>query len=223
MIMLITYLFYHSLWAVVLFLPMLLPYIKWWEYQQELKKKSEFQLQFRDYLQALMAALRTGYALENAISEGKRDLRQQYEDDARIIQDIGMIEGLLSMNIPIEQAWKEWANELNIEVLSQFTTVFMIAKKSGGDSIAIIQNAISNICETVEIEMEISVILAGKKMEFYIMSFVPLGIILYMKLCFSQFMGVLYGNAFGIILMTICLGIYVLAFWWGNKMIQIEV
>ncbi len=208
---------------MVLFLPLLYPYIRIWETRQERRLKEEFQIQFRDYLQALASALSTGYALENAMKEARKDLGQQYDCSVRIMKDTKMMEHLLEMNMPVEQIWQEWSTQVQMEVMTQFVTVFIVAKRSGGDSITLIKNAIGTICETLEVENEIRVILAGKRMEFYIMSFVPLGILAYMKLCFTEFMSVLYGNTFGIILMTVCLGVYGVAIMWGNRILQIEV
>lgn len=197
--------------------------MKKWEYQQEIKFKSRFELQFRDYLQALEAALSTGYALENAMREARKDLKSQYDKSTRIMKDTAKMERLLEMNMSTEQIWLEWSRNTDIEVLQQFTTVFMVAKKSGGDSVAIIKKSIYNICEKLEMQRELQVLLAGKRYEFYIMSAVPLGIIFYMKLAFGEFMSVLYQNLFGIVFMSICLGIYICAFLWGRKIIEIEV
>lgn len=55
------------------------------------------------------------------------------------------------------------------------------------------------------------------------MSLMPAGIILYLQLTSPGFLQVLYGNAFGIFAMTVCLGIYILSYWMGKKIVDIEV
>lgn len=99
----------------------------------------------------------------------------------------------------------------------------MVAKKSGGDSVQIIRKAISNLCSKIEVEQDIQVGLAAKRLEFKIMSCVPLGILLYMRISFKEFMDVLYGNPLGVSIMTTCLCIYVVALIWGNKIVKVEV
>ena len=64
---------------------------------------------------------------------------------------------------------------------------------------------------------------AAKKYEFQIMSMVPYGIIAYMSLSFSDFMEELYGNVTGIGVMTLCLGIYVGAYYLGVRLLRIDV
>ena len=46
---------------------------------------------------------------------------------------------------------------------------------------------------------------------------------LYLKLTSPGFLGVLYGNPFGIAAMTLCLGIYGFSYWLGRKIVDIEV
>ena len=65
--------------------------------------------------------------------------------------------------------------------------------------------------------------IASKKLEFDIMCAVPFVIILYMKLTFGEFLSVLYGNAVGMIIMTVCLCVYLAAYRIGRKIIRIEV
>jgi len=55
------------------------------------------------------------------------------------------------------------------------------------------------------------------------MSLMPAGIILYLKLTSPGFLSVLYGNLFGMCAMTLCLGIYVLSYWLGRRIVDIEV
>ena len=65
--------------------------------------------------------------------------------------------------------------------------------------------------------------LAAKKLEFDIMCVIPLGIILYMKLTFREFIGMLYGSLTGAAVMSLCLLLYLAAYRLGKKIIKIEV
>ena len=74
-----------------------------------------------------------------------------------------------------------------------------------------------------DVKKEIEATLAAKKSEQLIMSLMPAGIILYMRLTSPGFLDVLYGNPFGICAMTVCLGIYAGAYWMGRRIVDIEV
>lgn len=77
--------------------------------------------------------------------------------------------------------------------------------------------------DKIEVKKEIEATLAAKKSEQMIMSLMPAGIILYLQLTSPGFLQVLYGNAFGVCAMTACLGIYILSYWLGKKIVDIEV
>ena len=74
-----------------------------------------------------------------------------------------------------------------------------------------------------EVKKEIEATVAAKKMEQVIMSMMPFGIILYMQLTSPGFLQILYGNVFGAVTMSLCLGIYFLAYWMGCRIVDIEV
>ena len=66
-------------------------------------------------------------------------------------------------------------------------------------------------------------IISAKKMEFRIMTVIPLGMIVYLRISFPEFFKVLYGNALGVLIMTICLGVYAVSYEAGKRMVEIEV
>ena len=127
------------------------------------------------------------------------------------------------MNLTVEQVLWEFAERVQQEDARDFVTVFSVAKRTGGDSIAILKDTIRMIGEKMEVEREIQTILTAKKLEFQVMCVIPLGMVLYMRTAFPEFLSVLYGNAAGVMFMTVCLAIYGLAYQIGKKMIQIDV
>lgn len=129
----------------------------------------------------------------------------------------------LDMNLSAEQVWKEFAERIRQEDVEHFVVVFSTVKKSGGDSISVLKETAKMIGEKIETEREIQTMLAAKKLEFQIMCVLPLGMALYMRLTFSEFMSVLYGTIPGVTVMSICLGIYIAAYSLGRRMVQIEV
>ena len=171
----------------------------------------------------LYRALNTGYSVENAFYETQKELKIQYPEEARISRELLLITRKLRMHIPVEQVLEEFAERVPSEDVKSFVTVFVTAKKSGGDMIGIIRNTTSQIGDKIEVKREIDTLLAAKKYEFQIMSMVPYGIIAYMSLSFSDFMEELYGNVTGIGVMTLCLGIYVGAYYLGVRLLRIDV
>ena len=174
--------------------------------QAEEKGKRRFERQFQDALQSLEAQLNVGYSMENAIKEVQRDLQIIYDRHTLIVREFTYMVRQLNLNVTAEAAWKDFAARVALPEVDTFVTVFSLAKRSGGDSILIIKNAVRQLGDKAEVKREIDTVIAAKKMEFQIMSVIPLGIIGYMRLSFPEFMAGLYGNLPGAAFMSICLG-----------------
>lgn len=219
----VSYLFYDSIIMVLVLSPFLLYYMKSWIKNRIKKSKEEFTKQFKESILLLSSALSVGYSVENAIKGTERDLRMLYSKEERIVKEYTYMGYQLNMNIPAEQVLAEFAERVQTEDVDTFVEVFSSAKRSGGDSIAIIRNTVKMISEKIEVSREIELLLAAKKLEFKVMTAVPFVIILYMKLSFPEFMEVLYGNIAGICIMSCCLSCYGAAWQMGKKIIRIEV
>lgn len=219
----LAYLFYNTWIAAIFMIPVSIFYFHQWREDACRKKEQEFREQFQNGMQTLASALKTGYSVENAIRETKKDLQTLYPEDSRIRKEFSRMIHELDMNFTAEQVLKEMAGRVHQEDVENFVTVFATAKRTGGDSIAILKNAVKVIGDKIEVEREIQTLLSAKKLEFHVMCIIPLGMVLYMRMAFPEFLSVLYGGLPGILLMTVCLGVYAFAWRLGTKMIQIEV
>ena len=219
----IAYLYYESVWAFLLFLPGVFFYLRHWEAECIEKKKKEFALQFQEAIRSLGASLHVGYSLENAIKETKKDISILYNEQTAIRRELDYMIRQIYLQIPMEQILGEWAERVDQEDLRSFVNVFVTAKKSGGDSLAVIRDSITQIRDKMEMQREIDTILAARKYEFKVMAVIPFGIIAYMKISFPEFMDVLYGNVIGAGVMSVCLGVYLAAYYLGEKIVNIEI
>lgn len=220
---LIVYVFYESFVMAPLLLPVWFLYMRDWLTDMVKKKEQQFRIQFRDSIQELSAVLKAGYSVENAIREVSRELIPLYDKDARIRKEYDRMTHQLDMKMPVADILEQFAGRTGQEDVEDFVNVFAAAKKSGGDSITIIRNAVRIISGKIDTEKEIQTMIASKKLEFEIMCAVPFVIILYMKLTFGEFLSVLYGNPAGTVIMTVCLCVYIAAYSIGRKIIRIEV
>lgn len=217
------WLYYHTMWAVLPLLPAGIWFYKMQKKACVRKKQQVFLLEFKEMIQSLAAGLHTGYAVENAFRETQKELQMIYQEDTVIAKELAVMVRKLRLQMPVEQVLEEFAMRVNVEDVHNFSVVFTAAKKSGGDMIAIIRDTAAQISGKIEVKREIDTLLAAKKYEYKVMSVIPYTIIAYMSLSFPEFMSYLYGNALGIGVMSICLGIYAGAYALGAKMVDIEV
>lgn len=219
----ISYLFYGNLYWAILFSPYLIWYIKSWEKHTIKKKKEQFRLQFKEAIQSLAAALGVGYSVENALKETVKDLSGLYKKDDVILKECSYMIRQLQMNVPIETSMQEFAQRTGEEDVQTFVTVFCMAKRSGGDTMEIIRSVVRQMGDKIDVEREIETILTAKKLELRILTIVPLGMVAYLKWSFPELTRILYGNTLGVVVMSVCLIIYVIAYELGKRMVEIEV
>lgn len=217
------WLYYRSLWAGILLFPMWIWHWRLMVREEYRKKESDFAQQFKEAILTLSSSLNTGYSVENAFRETQKEMRLIYPEKARISKELQIIVRQLRLQVTVEQVLEEFAGRVELEDLRSFASVFISAKRSGGDMLAIIKDTAGQISDKIDVKREIDTILAAKQYEFRVMSAVPYVIIGYMSFSFPEFMDSLYGNAAGTGVMTVCLMVYIGAYYLGLRIIRIEV
>lgn len=217
------YLFYRS-WLVAWMMP---PFF-WFACRRERERKSKarrraLELQFKEGITFLLAGLEAGYSVENAFGDASRELGKTYREETDLEREFRFICQGIRLNESLESMLFDLAMRSGLEDVRSFAEVFEIARKKGGDLIAILKASIGTLQEKMEVRREIDALLAGKKLEQGIMSLVPPGILLYVNLTSPEFLSGLYGNAVGVLVMSGCLVTYGLSIVWGKRIVEVEV
>ena len=129
----------------------------------------------------------------------------------------------IGIGMSAEAIFREFAMRSAVEDIDTFASVFSIAKRTGGDMVAIIKETSDSIAGKLDTRSEIAVLISSKRLEQNIMTMIPIGIILYIDLTSGGLLDPLYGNLTGILIMSVCLCIYGAAVMLGRKLIRIEV
>lgn len=219
----ISYLFYRSYVAFLIFLPIVFLYVKRKREALNQRRREHVLQQFKDGIQALLAALEAGYSLENAFLEACKDLKQLYDPEIEIIEEFQLIIKGIRMNQNVEELLQDFSLRSGMEDIQSFAEIFTIAKRKGGNLLLIIRSTVQIICEKAEVQQEIQLLMAGKKLEQKIMNVVPFGILFYVNMTSGGFLDCLYGNMFGALVMTVCLAGYFGAILLSDRIIQVEV
>ena len=106
------------------------------------------------------------------------------------------------------------------EEIAQFAQIFALAKRNGGNMAEIIQSSAVQIGKQIELRQEIRTLLGGKQMELGIMKIMPFGILLYINMGNPGYFDSLYHNLTGILIMTGCLGVYLGAYFLGERIMK---
>ncbi|MDF2513010.1 MAG: putative rane protein [Herbinix sp.] len=216
-------LFYRSILGILFLMPFIYFYQKYQIKNQLKNRKWKLNLEFKDGIQAISAALEAGYCAENAFEEAYKDLGQIYTDDAMIQKELSYVVNQLRMNITVEKALIDFAERSGLEDIKSFADVFSTAKRSGGDLINIIKVTSSMIGDKIEVNREIITLISAKRLEANIMKVMPLFILVYLSISSPGFLDPLYHNLLGILVMSVFLLCYLSAFLVIDKIIRIEV
>ena len=204
----IAWLFYQSAWACVC-IPFCIALMlrkdkkKYLQIRQETEQESFF-----EYLGFVKEALAVGYALEQAVSEGKKGLltTRTFKDD--FVQAVNRLERKMQLGTSVEAAFSQWAEEALCEEIRDFSEVLMIAKRTGGAVQQAIENTERVIREKQETLRYIRALLHSREYEAKVMKGMPFVMLLYLQLFMPDFMAPLYRNPLGVCIMSVVLGIY---------------
>lgn len=215
----VSYLFYYSFIPILLFSPGILVYFKYLRNVLKQRQDKNISLQFKDFINTISSLLSTGYSLENAIAESRKEL-YSIHGNSIIITELDQMIKKLALHISPEEIFTDFASRTDIEDIKNFAEILSIAKQTGGDLIHIILSTSSSISARIELRRDIDTAISGRKYELLVMSFMPILIMLYIKLTQPDFFNPVYGNMAGIMIMSLCLIIYGSAIVSGCKIIS---
>ena len=215
--------FYDSFWVFLGYPAVLFFYLKEKEKQLAGKRRKALELQFRDAVQEIAAALAAGYSAENALAEAKKALELLYSSRLDMVQELAAMLRKMDAGQTMEEVMQDFAERSGLEEAMVFAETFEAGKRYGGDLIEIMKNTARTISETVETERQISSALAAMRYEHKTMTGIPLAMILYLRLGSPGFLDALYHNGIGIGAATICLCLHLSSWYLGKRLLEIEV
>jgi tight adherence protein B len=217
-------LFYRSIWYVlVLGIPMVLFGYRGLRQKWQEERKWQLNLEFKEGLQGIAAALNAGYSVENAIEESRKDLVVLYGKESLLYREFQIMLEQLRLNQPVESVFDEFAKRSKVEDVRSFAETFRTARRSGGDLVSITRTSAQRIGEKIEVQREIRTMIAGKQMEGKIMNIVPLAMIAYFWVCSPGFLDCFYESLGGHFVMTCLLAVYLAAYFLSRKICNIKV
>ena len=145
-----------------------------------------------------------------------------YGVESDMARELQLLRQKLRMNQPIEVALQSLADRSGITDIQDFAEVFQITKRTGGEWKEMISNTAWILRDKQEVRREVNTLLTQKELELNMMRYIPFGIMGYLSLTSRGYFDVLYHNLFGIVVMTGCLAVYVVAVHLAEKMLCVD-
>ena len=220
--LLVCHLFFRAPAAGILLLPGVLPFLKERKKSAWRSRKARIRTEFLTGIRFAASSLQAGYSVENAFTDALLQLRRIYPQDSFAVREFGRIKTALGLNRTMESILEDLAARSHLEEIDSFTDAFSTARKSGGDMARIIANTAQLLQQKEETQREVETALAGKQMEYALMSVIPMFILIYVNVTSPGFLDPLYGTVHGAAIMSVALGIYAAAFIWGRRILGID-
>lgn len=204
---LIAFLFYSSIWAFLIAIPGYYFFIKYKKTLLIKRRSEEVKIQFIQMISSFATAMSSGFSPENSLKEAKADIDRMF-DESYLSEELSQMINKINLGRGIESVFFDFAERSNIAEIRDFALVFAIAKKNGSGFVSSIVRCVNLMSDARETEREIEVLLSGKQFEQKILTCIPIILLAYLKYSSADFISVLYHNALGVVIMTVCLGIY---------------
>jgi tight adherence protein B len=187
------------------------------------RRKDKLRLQFKEMLQVLSSLLSAGRSVENAFHSLEGELVLLLgEIRSDLLREVRMMTNRMRNGEPLEPLLTDFARRSDLEEVRNFAEAFGISKRAGGDMVEIVRRTSQIIGETLEVEMEVSVLLSQKRFESRIMMGMPFAFIGFLGFFAPEYMAPLHQGA-GWIMLGVCLLVLAACCWWMVRIMDIEV
>ncbi|MBQ2203287.1 MAG: type II secretion system F family protein [Oscillospiraceae bacterium] len=177
--------------------------------------------QFRDFLEAFNTSIGAGKNVVNSFHAVYDDMRIQFEEDAFIVKELEVILSGMANNFDVEDLMEDLGNRSGNDDIVSFANVFRISYRKGGNLKDTINTTHSILSDKMEIKEEIETMVSASKMEQTVMIFMPVGLIGIMKSMSPDF-AANFATPAGIASTTIAIGLFIVSYFVGRKILNIK-
>jgi tight adherence protein B len=176
-----------------------------------------FNNQLSDTINLMVNGIRAGYSVMQAMEAVSREMGPPIADEfARVVQEV-------QFGIGLEEAMDHMLRRVPSDDLDMMITAINVQREVGGNLAEVLDSISFTIRERVRIKGEIRALTAQSRASGYLIAMVPAVLTAVVYLISPDFIGRLFEDACGLVMVgTAVLGI-VLGFIVINKMVQIEV
>lgn len=193
------------------------------KYQEE-KRHSALSASFMDFLYSLSASFATGRSLEEAALEARQALSVLYKADSPMIRELDLMIRCFSEGRESEaEVLGAFARRCGVPEILEFTEIYLVCRAAGGDLNRVVADAARVMTEKMNVEKEIRVLTAQKRLEGRMISVMPAVVLLFMKWTSPEYLEPLYTTMAGRMVMTIALAGIAAAYQITRTITRIEV
>ena len=219
---LVANLIFHKGWFVILLSPLFILYRKSAQRRRELEQWKLTRNEFLIFLQSVESYVFLGYAVEQAFVEGERELTGVVKRPGKFAKKLIEINKKRTIGEGIEGLFLEYAKEAKVDEILLFAQVLCFLQQKGGDICGLVHGTSEKIRWMVDMENQMEVVYAAKKMEAKIMMIAPIGILLFLNYSNRDYMSWYYDSLLGTLMLCLFLLLYLIAFVLINRILNMN-
>lgn len=191
--------------------------------QLRARRTHGLRLHFKEMLQVLSSMLTAGRSVENAFLSLESELALLLADTrSDLLLELRVMSNRLRSGEQLEGLLLDLANRSALEEVRHFAEAIAVCKRAGGDLVDIVRSTSHLLGEKLEVELELTVLMAQKKFESRILMVMPFALIGFLGFFAPEYMAPLRQGT-GWILLIACLALLGLVCWWMARIMKIEV
>lgn len=188
-------------------------------YIGSIKKKRGIKLndQLPEALNIISNGLRAGLSFSQAVSIAGKDLDSPISDEfTKIIRDN-------TLGKSMDDSLMDFTKRTDDEDVDMFVTAMIIQRQVGGNLAEILDTISSTIRERVRIKGEVRTLTSQSKLSAIIISFLPVAISLVLAIINPSYIGQLFTNTLGLIMVGIAVGMMMIGIFIMMKLVKLDV
>ena len=185
------------------------------------KRDKKLRKQFMDMLETLSTSLAAGNTVSDSFVNARKDMLNQYSEKDYIIQELSEIVSGLENGKTLEEMVMAFGQRSNNEDIENFSNVISNCFRLGGNFKDVVRKSRNIISDKIAIEDEIRTKIASNKLQHNAMCIMPIVLVAMLKMASSSFADNL-ASGLGVVVTTIAVCIFVAAYFWGQKIINIK-
>ena len=185
------------------------------------RRGKKLRKQFVDLLEALTTLLASGSTVNDAFRSAAVDLQNHYQQTDMIIIEISEINNGVKNGFTLEEMLIDFGKRSDNRDILSLANVISNCNRLGGDFKSVIRRTRDVISDKIEIEEEIATKLSSNKLQLNAMTLMPIVLVGLLKLSSSSFAENL-SSLIGVVVTTIALVLFVVAYFWGQKIVRIS-
>lgn len=217
----IAFLFYNSIYGVVLVIPYSVYLFMRDMKEYANKQKTRMTDQLRDVIICISNAMQAGYSAENAVGYAIEEIKKT--DEGCILDELLVVKNKLAYGEKLSDAIVSVGKRTQIHEFEDIGYLLETSAVYGGNVVRLMKNIATSMQDKRKLEAEIATLISAKKLEGGIMLLMPFLIMLYLRMSGVTYTDVLYNSVIGHVFMTICMLVIFVMGIWQEKIISVEI